>query len=158
MRTSKRLAELWQGKRLLGQKVERALAALPQTAALAIFTITGGRIMLTSLIGEVTTLVGAVANVTRYTIIPAGPLAEQNLCAAVTDINALALGSYMGLSGVPTDPLMTGLGIIPGMTMPLFLSIGTIYIRCAGSDGGTGRVKYSLRYIPYDDAASVAAA
>jgi hypothetical protein len=158
MRTNKKLAELWLGRRLLGQKVERATAALPQTAALAIFTITGGRIMLASLIGEVTTLVGAVANVTRFTHIATGPLAEQNLCAALTDINALALGSFMGMTGVPTDGMLTGLGTIPGQTMPIFLATGTIYIRCAGSDGAVGRVKYSIRYIPYDDAASVAAA
>ena len=158
MRTNKRLSEIWQGKRLLGQKVERALAALPQTAALAIFTISGGRIMLTSLIGEVTTIIGGVANVTRFTHIATGPLAEQNLCALGTDINALALGSFMGMTGVPTDPLVTGLGTIPGQTMPIFLQTGQIFIRCAGSDGGTGRVKYSIRYIPYDDAASVSAA
>lgn len=157
MRTSARIRDLWLGRRDLGQTVERATAALPQTALQGIFIVTSGRIMLNSLVGEVTTVVGGVANVTRYTVIPAGPLAEQNLCAAITDINALAVGSFMGLTGVPTDAMLTGLGVIPGMTMSLLIWPGTINIRCAGSDGGGGRVKYTLKYTPYDNQASVAA-
>ena len=154
------LKELWQGKKIpLGQTVERLTAALPQTALLPIYTISGGRVMVTSILGEVTTIIGGVANVTRFTHIPTG-LAEQNLCALIggTDINALAVGSFMGLTGVPTDAMLTGLGVLPGMTMPLILAAGVIQIRCAGSDGGGGRVKYTLKYLPYDAAASIAPA
>lgn len=157
MRTSARIRDIWLGRRLLGQTVDRATAALPQTNVQGIFTVSSGRIQLMSLLGEVTTVVGGVANVTRFTFIPVGPLAEQNLCAPITDINALAVASLMGMTGVPTDAMLTGLGTIPGMTMPTLVWPGTINIRCAGSDGGGGRVKYTLKYIPYDYQASVAA-
>ena len=41
----------------LGIQVNRATAALPQSTAAAIFTIATGRVLVTSLIGEVTTII-----------------------------------------------------------------------------------------------------
>ena len=50
--------------------VVRATATLPQTTAEALYTITGGRILLVSIIGEVTTVIQTQANNTKLTFNP----------------------------------------------------------------------------------------
>lgn len=147
----------WWDKLGFGKAVDKALAALPQTAKLDIFTISGGRILVTQLVGEVTTNIGAVANSTRFTTTPTA-LAEQDLCAAGTDINGHLVGRLYGMTGVVTDTMLSGIGMIPGQTQPLIVAAGVISIRCLGSDGGGGRVKYTLKWVPVDEAANVVAA
>jgi len=47
---------------MFGQKISRATATLPQTTAAPIFTVSGGRIVLTGLLGQVTTVIQTQAN------------------------------------------------------------------------------------------------
>lgn len=43
---------------VLGEKVDRVSATLPQTSTQALFTISGGRVVVTSFYGKVTTATG----------------------------------------------------------------------------------------------------
>jgi len=141
---------------VLGQRVDRASATLPQTTDEALFTITGGQILLTALVGEVTVVIETQANNTKLKFNPTATGADQDLCA-VLSITADAVGELYTISGTVADALRSDLLIgLPVLTNPLVLSEGDIELDCAASN--TGEIKWTLFYIPIDDGASVAAA
>lgn len=141
-----------------GTKVERATAALPQTTAAAIFTITGGRVLITSIIGEVTTVIQTQADATKLQFDPTDAGATQDLCAT-TDITADAVGTLYSITGTPAGVLQDGLNFLSSDKMiarGLVLKPGSILLNCAASN--TGSVKWSLTYLALDTGAAVAAA
>lgn len=143
---------------LCGVKVSRATAALPQTAASAIFTISGGRVLVTQIVGEVTTVIQTQADNTKLTFDPTDAGATQDLCA-VLDITADAVGTCYSITGTPATALQDALNFVSSnkqLAQPLLLKPGQILLDCAASN--TGSVKWDLCYIPYDNGASVAAA
>lgn len=138
---------------LLGSKVDKATAALPQTAAGTLFTVTGGRILLTSIVGEVTTVIQTQANNTKLVATPTTGTAVD-ICA-VLDISAKEVGTLFGITGLFSDALVganAGATVLP--RNPVVIPIGTIKLNCAASN--TGSVKWSVTYVALDDGASVA--
>jgi len=143
---------------LCGVKVQRATAALPQTTAGALFTISGGKVLITSLIGEVTTVIQTQADNTKLTFDPTDAGATQDLCA-VLDITADAVGTLYSITGTPATAMQDALNFLPSNKVPaqpIVLKPGSILLDCAASN--TGSVKWDLTYIPLDNGASVAAA
>ncbi|MFF7949134.1 hypothetical protein [Streptomyces griseorubiginosus] len=143
---------------LCGVKVQRATAALPQTTAGALFTITGGKVLITSLVGEVTTVIQTQADNTKLTFDPTDAGATQDLCA-VLDITADAVGTLYSITGTPATAMQDALNFLPSNKVPaqpIVLKPGSILLDCAASN--TGSVKWDLTYIPLDNGASVAAA
>jgi hypothetical protein len=143
---------------LRGVRVTRATAALPQTAAGALFTISGGKVLVTSLIGEVTTVIQTQADNTKLTFDPTDAGATQDLCA-VLDVTADAVGTMYSITGTPGTAMQDALNFLPSnkvLAQPLVLKAGSILLDCAASN--TGSVKWELTYIPLDAGASVAAA
>jgi len=141
-----------------GIKVARATAALPATAAAAIFTITGGKVAVTSLYGEVTTVIQTQANATKLQFDPTDAGATQDLCAT-TDITADAVGTMYSITGTPATALSDALNFMPpnlALARPLILKPGSILLNCAATN--TGSVKWDLWYVPLDTGAAVAAA
>lgn len=127
---------------------ERATAALPQTAAGALFRITGGKIRVTSIIGEVTTVIETKANATKLSHNPSGVGATVDLCGTL-DITADAVGTLYSIVGVlATAMKSTTLWlVIPSDNIPapgLILGPGDIELNCAASN--TGSVKWTLTY------------
>lgn len=142
----------------LGQTVNRATAALPQTAAGALFTISTGRVLVTSIIGEVTTVIQTQANATKLTFDPTDAGATQDLCAT-TDITADAVGTMYSITGTVATVLQDALNFLPSnkvLALPLVLKPGSVLLDCAASN--TGSVKWTLTYWPIDTGASVVAA
>jgi hypothetical protein len=138
-----------------GISVARATAALPQTTQSALFTITGGRILLTNIVGEVTTVIQTQANNTKLVGNPTTGT-DVDLCA-VLSITAKEVGTLFGITGLFSDALVganAGAGVVP--RNPVVLPVGTLDLSCAASN--TGSVKWLITYIPLDTAASVAAA
>lgn len=139
----------------LGTKVDKASFTLPATATGALFTVTGGRIILTSIVGEVTTVIQTQANNTKLISTPTVGTAVD-MCAAL-DITADEVGCLYGITGIPANALIgTNAGLTPHMTNYQVIPIGTIGLNCAATN--TGATKWSMTYIPLDDGASVAAA
>lgn len=141
-----------------GVKTDRATAALPQTTASALFTITGGRILLTGIIGEVTTVIQTQADNTKLTFDPTDAGATQDLCA-VLDITADAVGTMYSITGTPATALQDGLNFLSSnkqLAQPLVLKPGSILLDCAASN--TGSVKWTAFWVPIDPAARLAAA
>lgn len=144
---------------ILGVRTERATATLPQTAASAIFTIgTGGRVAITALWGEVTTVIQTQADATKLTYDPTAAGATQDLCGTL-DITADAVGTIYSITGTPATALQDSLNFVPSSKMlaqPLILKPGQILLDCAASN--TGNVKWTCTWVPLDDGATVTAA
>lgn len=153
------MSVLIQGSQLrmigLGTKVDRATAALPQTTTGNLFTVTGGRILLTSIVGEVTTVIQTQANNTKLVSTPTTGTAVD-ICA-VLDISADEVGCLYGITGVFSDAMVgSNAGATTVQQRATVIPVGNIKLSCAASN--TGSVKWSMTYIPLDDGASVAAA
>jgi hypothetical protein len=143
---------------LCGVKVQRATAALPQTSTSTLFTVSGGKVLITSLVGEVTTVIQTQADATKLTFDPTDAGATQDLCAT-TDITADAVGTMYSITGTPATALQDALNFLPSNKVPaqpIVLKPGAILLDCAASN--TGSVKWDLTYIPLDNGASVVAA
>ena len=138
----------------LGAKVERATATLPQTAAAAIFNVLVGRVSITRIVGEVTTILGAVGNMslegnpTTGTMVP--------LCAVVA-AGTKEAGTLLGITGTFANAMLAAnAGALEAQVHNAVLPVGTIDLRLSASS--TGSVKWTLFYVPIDDGAYVEAA
>lgn len=143
---------------ILGVRTERATATLPQTAAAAIFTIGTGRVAITALWGEVTTIIQTQADATKLTYDPTAAGATQDLCGTL-DITADAVGTMYSITGTPATALQDSLNYVTSNKMlaqPLILKPGQILLDCAASN--TGNVKWTCTWVPLDDGATVTAA
>jgi len=136
------------------KKVERATATLPQTTQAALFTVSGGRCLVTSIVGEVTTVIETQANNTKVVFNPTLG-ADTDLCA-VLDITADAVGTLYSVYNAATALFgMIGVGVLPEST-GFIVQDGTIDLNCAASN--TGSVKWTVHYVPLDDGAKIVAA
>ncbi len=136
----------------------RAAAALPQTNSAAIFTVTG-LVLLKRIVGYVTVVVGAVANATKVKSNSTGAGATTDLCGTV-DLNAAAVDSRLEITGTFANAMVKTVDVALAKTQVTDLVIppGTIDLDCAGSDGGGGRVRWSVTYVPIEAGAQVVAA
>jgi len=141
-----------------GTLVSKATAALPATTTAALFTIAGGRVLVTSIIGEVTTVIQTQADATKLQFDPTDAGATQDLCATL-DITADAVGTMYSITGTPATAMQDALNFVSAdktLARPLVLKPGSILLNCAATN--TGSVKWSLTYLPLDEGASVSAA
>lgn len=139
-----------------GILVSRATAALPQTTDDALFSVSGGRVLVLGLVGQVDVVIQTQANNTKIKFNPTATGADQDLCA-VLDISADAVGELYTISGTVGDAMRSDLLIgNPLLSNPLVVSEGDIELDCAASN--TGSVSWDLIYVPLDTGASVAAA
>jgi len=143
-------------KMILGEVVNKAATTLPQTTATAQFTIAGGRVLVTSIVGEVTTVIQTQANNTKLVANPTTGT-SVDMCA-VLDISADEVGCLYGITGTPADALVgTNAGLTVGLNNSgIVVNVGTIDLDCAASN--TGETKWTLHYIPIDVGATVTAA
>jgi len=141
-------------KLLKGEKVERAAAGLPASTAGALFNIIGGRVAITQIIGEVTTVIQTQANNTKLTGNPTTGTAVD-ICA-VLNITADEVGCLYGITGLNTDALIgINAGALPAQTRDVILNVGTLDLDCAATN--TGEVAWTIFYTPIDDGAYVTA-
>lgn len=141
-----------------GILVSRATAALPASTDEALFTISGGRIFLLGILGEVTTVIQTQACNTKLKLNPTATGSDVDLCA-VLDITADAVGTYYTITGTFATAMQGAtVHCAAANTMlpqPLLLGAGDIELDCAATN--TGSVKWDLWYVPLDNGASVAA-
>lgn len=145
----------------LGVRVDRATATLPQSTDGAIFTVSGGRVIVTSLVGQVTTVIGTGTTPDlKIKFNPTATGSDFDLCTAVS-ISADAVGQSYYIAGDVASPgaLLVG-GAVgqanPVFPKPLLLPAGDIEIDI--DESVTGSVRWTCTYIPLDDGASVVAA
>jgi hypothetical protein len=138
----------------LGQRVNRAAAALPATTQSPLFTIAGGRILLTYIVGEVTTAIQNQANNTQL-VYNHATASDVDLCADLNIAND-AVGEQYSITGTFADAMVSGFALAATiMANPILLQEGTIDLDCAATN--TGAVAWTLFYLPLDDGAVVTA-
>lgn len=149
----------------LGTRVEKTVSN-PQTASSNIFTVTGGKVAITSLVGTVSTVQGATANSFNLTYTPSGGSAAD--ISAATVCTSDAVGTYYTITGVAADLLSAqkvGGTEVPQVTYaptPTFLTgslvvgSGTMQLKASGSN--TGATNWVVTYVPIDDGATLVAA
>lgn len=135
------------------RRTERATDTLPQTTTEDLFTITGGRILVVQILGEVTTAIQNQANNTKLTLDVASGT-DVDLCAVLNIAND-EVGTLYGTTGVFGDAML-GAGQALQGPRPFICKPGAIELNCAASN--TGSVKWTLFWIPLDAGAYVAAA
>lgn len=134
--------------------VSRAASTLPQTTQTAYFTVTG-RVLITQIVGEVTTVIGNVLNNTKLVANPTVG-ADVDLCAVV-DIDLDAVGTMYNITGTLANAMIaTTSGAMIAQANTIVVAGGTIDLHCAAST--TGETKWTLHYIPLDSGSSVASA
>lgn len=141
-----------------GLAVSRAAATIPQTAAQNIFTVTGGRILVVALTGQVTTVIGSTATTLKITNTPTSGTATD--IASATAITSKEVGTLLGLPLTPGSALVVGANAGAAVQVPghqgWLIEPGTLSVTTSAST--TGAIAYDLVYVPYDTGASVAAA
>ncbi len=140
---------------LLGQRVSRATALLPQTATGNIFAVSGGRVLITGFVGQVDVVLSGTTNTLKVTA------SGTDLCTAGT-ITSLAAGSQLMLPAAVGSALTVvnsaaGAVYMPVDSTSLLVTAGSITVTTTGSQA-TGTVSWALTYVPWDDGASVTAA
>lgn len=137
------------------RRTERAGAALPQTTQSPLFTITGGRILVYGILGEVTTAIQNQANDTQL-VFNHATAADVDLCADLNIAND-AVGELYSITGTFANAMLSGFAL-PATVLPapLILSEGSIDLDCAASN--TGAVAWTLFWAPLDDGTYVATA
>lgn len=138
---------------VLGTRVEKATGTLAAETK-SLFTVAGGKVLITSIVGEVTTAV-TVANSYKLQHNPTTGT-TKDLCAA-TDIGTTdtPAGNLLGFQGLTGDSILTGPGAVPTIKQPIALTAGVIEHVSAGSDGA---ITWVLTYVALDEGASVVAA
>ena len=137
-----------------GTLVSRAAATLPQGTNSPIFTIAGGRVILTTLVGQVTVVLGAVGNMKLIATPTVG--AAQDMCAVVA-AGTLAAGTLLGITGAVGDAMVAQNGVMKGISYQgIIVDVGTINLSLSASS--TGSVKWDLTYVPLDTGATIVAA
>lgn len=138
---------------LFVKTVTKAAANLPQTAQGVLFTITGGRIRVLGIYGEVTTIIETKANNTKLVSNPTVG-ADVDLCA-VNDITADAVGTIYSITGTLADAMVaTTSGAVKDQADKVVVAAGTIDLNCAASS--TGATKWVLQYEAIDPGVTVA--
>lgn len=139
---------------LFGTAVSKAYTPLAVETK-TLFTIAGGKVLITSFVGEVTTAI-TVAGTSKLQANPTTGTVSDLVAATDLGTTDTPAGNLLGFSGVKTASIVTGPGSTPGLTSPIVVNTGTIeQVNATGADGG---ITWTLTYVPLDNGATVTAA
>lgn len=139
---------------LAGTRVLKAATTLTNGAA-SIFTVAGGRVVVTNLIGEVTTVVSGTTPTLKVTLATTVG-GDIDLCSA-TSITADEVGTLYAVDGVGNALESGSSGVVESSAKGIVLAEGTIQQVGAAADIG-GAVEWTLTYYVLDTGASIVSA
>jgi hypothetical protein len=142
----------------LGVQVIKAAQALPQTATANLYTVAGGAVLVTSLLGIVSgTAIQSTDPVLSLGTAPTTGTAETSGIATTTSIASAEIGTWLGIqsSTGAAGALVNGghAGNPLWITSPFVVPAGTITWTTTASK--TGAIKWYLTYVALDTGASV---
>lgn len=142
-------------KSAFGARVAGTAKTLAATGTGTLFTVAGGKVMITSIVGEVTTVIQTQANAVKLVATPT--VGSVNNLSGTVESSAAAVGSLLSATGLAGDNLVlsTG-GGVSNLRNPITVAIGTIGLNTAATN--TGAIKWTLTYVALDDGATVVAA
>jgi len=144
---------------VLGRQVKKSITAANGTVTL--FNIAGGRILITSLVGRVTTLVGSTTSNLKLVYNPTAAGTSFDMCTAVDVATDAVEQTYYITGNVGSGGALLVGGAV-GQANPVFedgylIQAGAIEANFSADPVG-GVIEWTMTYVPYDDAATVAAA
>ena len=144
----------------LGARVDRT-AAKVAAATVNLFTVAGGRVLLTGFLGEIVVAIAATACTILVEALTTDVTAVVTpLCIAGSDIQSLAAGRMITLPAAVGSvmTLSTGSSAAIFTAAPWYvLKTGGLQLTGSGAPA-TGTVKWSVWYVPIDPGAYMAAA
>ena len=139
---------------LFGTRVEKAYPTLAVETK-TLFNVTGGKVLITSITGEVTTAI-TVAGTSKLQANPTTGTTSDLVAATDLGTTDTPAGNILSFTGVKTDSIVHGPGSTPNLQRPIVVNTGTIeQVNATGADGG---ITWVLTYIPLDNGATVTAA
>jgi hypothetical protein len=151
------MSTLIQGNELrvlhFGRRASKSTGTLAATTV-ALFTVAGGQVALTSVYGIVGTAV-TVANSYKLQHNPTSGT-TVDLCAA-TDIGATdtPAGDLLGFTGDVSGSFLSRGGAVETLRAPIVLAVGQVESVSAGTDG---EITWVVTWVPLDDSATLVAA
>lgn len=142
---------------ILGIRVDRDSDTLPQGApgVGSLFTIAGGPVAMTAILGEVTVIIGA--NAMNLNLESNPTTGTTSVIDAVVAGASKEVGTLFSITGTVGDAaLMDDAGGVRMQSAPVVLPAGTLDFRTSANN--TGEMKWSLWYIPLTEGATVTAA
>jgi hypothetical protein len=137
-----------------GFTAAKAAATLPATGNQTIFTISGGRCLVSLLLGQVTTLCDATATNLKVTSVPTTGSAVDvaaNLAIANFEAGALLVVEGDGTALIGTS---AGAGFAPALvTVNWVVPVGVLRITTSATNAGA--TKWDIWYHPLDAGASI---
>ena len=136
----------------LGKKVEKGSTAITGISTKDMFSVTGGRILVTALIGEVATVdLQAQANALTINVDPTVGL--TGALGTGIETNGALIGTTFSVTGNPADAIIKNTGAAITCKSPVIVPAGGIFYATAASS--TGEMKWTIWYVPLDPAAYV---
>jgi hypothetical protein len=131
-------------------------------AVTPLFNVVNGRVLVTQLIGEVTTVLSNNATLVKYYFTPTGG-AQIDLSAISLTIAQLAVGKRILAAGtIGGATTFSGIGASMLQTVPYVLGQvgvgGAIGIESTTASLTSGAMKFTVLYIPIDDGAYIVSA
>ncbi len=143
----------------LGFRVEKAEGATVANGETTLFTIGTGRVLITQIVGEVTTVIQTQATAVKLVYDPTAAGSDVDLCATL-DLTADPTGELYSITGDLSVALISLRNVIESDAMMekrgIILGPGDIHQNSGAA--ATGGIKWALWYIPIDDGANVVAA
>lgn len=140
----------------LGQYQQGAAKTVPQNATQTLFTVANGRVLITSLTGKVTTIIGGTAPAAKLVATPT--VGTLNDMSATLTIGTFEVGSLLALAG-PVASALNGQsksGSVAGQTVPQIVAPGTIGVNVSAADA-TGAIQWTCTYVALDTGATLVA-
>lgn len=139
----------------LGFRASKASATVPQSAAQNIFTVSGGRVGVRALFGEVTVAIGA-GTTPDLSVTHTPTTGTATILASDVVIASDEVGTLYYVEGDGTALIPISSGYAQGCTTLLILPIGTISI--ATTESTAGATKWEIFYFPLEAGAQVVSA
>jgi hypothetical protein len=142
-----------------GFRVSRATDTFPAAALTAgepLFTVAGGRVLITRFFGEVTTGIAATDPVLSMTTTPTTGSAV--VIASTVDSKSAEIGGFLSIEGDGSAIVLSVAGAILGTAVPCNCVVAIGSISLIAGDDQAGSVKWTLCYFPLDEGATVTAA
>jgi hypothetical protein len=146
-------------KQQLGSQVKKTIDHA--NGAVSLFTITGGRALITSLVGRVTVAMGATTSNLKLVYNPTATGTSFDMCTAV-DVASDAVEQTYYIAGSVASGGALLVGGAVGQANPVFedgylVQAGAIEANFS-ADATAGTIEWTMTYVPYDDTTVVAAA
>lgn len=136
-----------------GDRASKSTGTLA-ASTVALFTVAGGRVAITSVYGIVTTAV-TVANSYKLQFNPTAGTTVDLVAAADIGTTDTPAGDLLGFTGDVGGAVLSTGGAVETLRAPIVLTIGQIESVSAGTDGA---ITWVVTWVPLDDGASLVAA